>query len=86
MLDVETDLLGELRTRVVNPLSRASALAHRSAMQTLTPLLFVQDTEYLMVTTQLAGIVARELGPLTLDLSGDRQTIIAALDLLLTGI
>jgi hypothetical protein len=39
-----------------------------------------------MVTTQLAGIVARELGPLTLDLSGDRQTIIAALDLLFTGI
>jgi len=86
LLDVQTDLLEELGTRVVIPLTPATAAARRSALQTLTPTCTVDGREYLLVTPQLAGIAARELGQPVADLSVERATIIAALDFLVTGI
>jgi toxin CcdB len=86
LLDVQSDLLSELGTRVVVPLTLATAATRRTAMQTLSPLLAVEGKDYLMVTPQLAGIAARELGPAIADVSEQRPTILAALDLLITGI
>lgn len=86
LLDVQTDLLEGLGTRVVIPLAPASAATKRATLQNLTPLCTVEGKDYLIVTPQLAGIAAKELGPAIADLSGDRQTILAALDLLFTGI
>ncbi len=82
LLDVQTDLLGALGTRV----APASAATNRSAMQTINPVCNVDGKPYLLITPQLAGIAAKELGPAIADLSDDRQAIIAALDLLFTGI
>jgi toxin CcdB len=86
LLDVQSDLLEELGTRVVVPLTPASASAKRAAMQALTPLCTVEGKPYLLVTPQLAGIAAKELGPSIADLSHDRLAIVGALDLLFTGI
>lgn len=86
LLDVQSDLLGGLGTRVVIPLTPATAAARRTAMQTLTPTLVVDGREHLLVTPQLAGIATRELGAPVADLSDQRPTILAALDLLITGI
>jgi toxin CcdB len=86
LLDVQTDLLENLGTRVVVPLTPASVATKRTAMQTLTPLCTVEGKPYVLVTPQLAGIAARELGPPVADLSGERARILAALDLLITGI
>ena len=86
LLNVQTDLLGELGTRIVIPMTPATAVARRAAMKTLTPVLVIEGKEYLMVTPQLAGIATRELGPRVADLSGHRQALLAALDLLCTGI
>ena len=86
LLDVQSDLLSDLGTRVVIPLTPATAASHRTAMQTLTPILVVDGKEYLLVAPQLAGIATRELGPPVADLSDQRPTILAALDLLITGI
>jgi toxin CcdB len=83
---VQSDLLEELGTRVVIPLTPASATAKRLAMQTLTPLCTVEGKHYLIVTPQLAGIATKELGAPIADLSSDRPAIVAALDLLFTGI
>jgi len=55
-------------------------------MQTLNPVCTVDGKPYVLITPQLAGIAAKELGSPIADLSGDRQAIIAALDLLFTGI
>jgi toxin CcdB len=55
-------------------------------MQALTPNLNVAGKEYLMVTPQLAGISLRELGTMVDTVPGERAKIIAALDLLITGI
>jgi toxin CcdB len=86
LVDVQSDLLEELSTRVVIPLTPASTTAKRTTMQTLTPVCIVEGKEYLLVTPQLAGIAVKELGPSIGDLTQNRQAILSALDLLLTGI
>jgi toxin CcdB len=86
LLDVQSGLLEELGTRVVIPLTPASAATKRGTLQTLTPLCTVEGKPHVLMTPQLAGIAAKELGPPVADLSHDRQAIIAALDLLFTGI
>jgi toxin CcdB len=86
LLDVQADLLEELGTRVVIPLAPASAAAKRTTMQTLTPICTIDDKPYVLITPQLAGIAAKELGPPVAHLTRDRQAVIAALDLLFTGI
>jgi toxin CcdB len=55
-------------------------------MQVLTPNISVAGKEYLMVTPQLAGISRHELGTIVDTVSSERTKIIAALDLLITGI
>ena len=86
LLDVQTDLLQELGTRVVVPLTPATTATKRAAMQTLTPVCTVDGKPYLLLTPQLAGIATKELGPPIGSLSHERPSIMAALDLLLTGI
>ena len=85
LLDVQSDLLEPLNTRVIVPLSLAAAAKARG-MQALTPKLPVAGKEYVMITPQLAGISVRELGPIVDTLSSERAKIISALDLLITGI
>lgn len=86
LLDVQSDLLGPLGTTVVIPLTPASAAARRSALKTLMPVCQVDGKGYVLATPMLAGIARRELGPAVTSLAGERQAIVAALDLLLTGI
>lgn len=85
LLDIQSDLLEGLATRVVVPLAPASAVRARS-MQTLTPILKFEGKEFLMVTPQVAGIPARELGSIAGDLASHRDKIIAAVDFLLSGV
>jgi toxin CcdB len=85
LLDVQSDLLQPLNTRVVVPLSPV-ATARVRAMEALTPKLPVAGKEYVMVTPQLAGISMRELGTIVDTIAGERAKIIGALDLLITGI
>ena len=85
LLDVQSDLLGPLATRVVIPLAPSGTMS-RSSMDTLTPTCRVNGKDYVLVTPQLAGISVRELGPAVGDASDRRGVIVAALDLLLTGI
>jgi toxin CcdB len=86
LLDVQTDLLDGLGTRVVIPMEPATAASRRTAMAALNPFVAVEGKTYILVTTQLAGIPTGELGPPIADLSSERDSIIAALDLLFTGI
>ena len=85
LLDVQSELLGDLDTRVVVPLCPAPALRNR-LMNTLTPLLQIEGDAYAMLTPQLAGIAKRQLGEQVADASPRRDAIIAALDMLITGI
>jgi toxin CcdB len=85
LLDVQSDLIAELATRVVVPLSPAAAMKGK-LIKTLTPLFDIDGKPYAMLTPQLAGISRKQLGAKVGDLSAQRDDILAALDLLITGI
>ena len=84
LVDVQSDLLDDLQTRVVIPLSKAVVLTKNPVSQ-LTPILDFEGDAYVLMTPQLAGVARNELGPVTGSLAGHRDTILAALDFLLTG-
>jgi len=83
LLDLQTDLLDGLATRVVAPLLRASA--DEKVAQNLSPRFIVQQMEVVISTPELAGIPVRMLGEKIGSLSKNRDEIIAALDFLFTG-
>jgi toxin CcdB len=85
LLDIQNDLIAELATRVVVPLCPASVM-NGKLMTTLTPVFDIEDKPYVMLTPQLAGVAIKQLGAKTSDLAQQRNAIIAALDMLITGL
>lgn len=85
LLDVQSDLIADLGTRVVAPLCPAAAMKGK-LMKALTPVFDVDGKPYAMLTPQLAGISKQQVGAKIADLARHRDAIIAALDLLITGI
>jgi toxin CcdB len=85
LLNVQSDLLSALATCVVVPLYRGGA-APAPLMGRLTPLLTFQGEPHVAMVPELAGIARRDLGAQVGDLAAQRPEIIAALDLLFTGI
>lgn len=85
LLDVQSNLLSELETRVVVPLYTAAAVKG-SALTVLTPRFEVEGKDLVAMTPQLAGISRKELGAEVDQLAHQRDEIIRALDFLITGI
>ena len=85
LVDVQSNLLDDLQTRVVIPLAKAPALAKRP-ISTLSPLVEVQGHKYVLLTPQLAGISKSNLGAEVTSIAEHRDAVIAALDCLITGI
>jgi toxin CcdB len=85
LLDVQTNLLESLGTRVVVPLCNLTQLEGKP-VRTLMPVLEIEGDSYVMLTPQLAGIRRSQIGPLVADLTAQRDRILAALDILITGI
>jgi len=84
LVDVQSDLLEDLQTRVVIPLTRAGALA-KKPVERLMPLLKLDEETYVLMTPQLAGIASKELGAASGSLADHRGLILAAMDFLRTG-
>jgi len=84
LVDVQTDLLEELGTRVVIPLGKAPELTG-SPMLYLIPVVAFQGKPYALFTPQLAGISRHELGPQEGSLADQQRVISAAIDFLLKG-
>jgi len=84
LVDVQSDLLEPINTRVVIPLTKVAALT-RKPVSHLTPELSFNGDRYLLMTPQLAGISRAELGAHAGTLLEVRQIILAAVDFLLTG-
>ena len=84
LVDVQSDLLDDLQTRVVIPLSKAAGLTKKPVTQ-LTPVLEFQGEGHVLMTPQLAGVAQSELGPAVGSLADRRDAILAAIDFLITG-
>jgi len=85
LVDVQANLLDELQTRVVIPLTKAPALT-RKPMSRLTPPIDVNGDKYSLMTPQLAGIPHSALGAPVRNISEQREVIVSALDILITGV
>jgi len=85
LLDVQSDLLDVLATRVVAPLCKPEVLKGKLA-ERLNPLLEVEGRSLAMLTPELAGVSRKALGEPIANLAHERASIIAALDLVITGI
>ena len=84
LLDVQTDLLDTLATRVVVPLVLAKEMG--MAAKQLNPKFTIKGAAVVMSSAELAGIAKRSLGDKVMSLKNKREEIISALDLLFTGI
>ncbi len=85
LVDIQSDLLSELRTTVVIPLiSRSNHPG--SQLETLHPEFKILGKKYIALTTLIAGIDRKALGDCITSFSDNRDDIISAIDLLVTGI
>jgi toxin CcdB len=85
LLDVQSDLLAQLTTRVVVPLMTLKRYAARPISR-LNPTATLAGTEYVLVFQELAAIPVSALGNLVASLAPRRAELTAAINLLFTGL
>jgi toxin CcdB len=85
LLDIQSDLLSDLRTTVVIPLM-AKRLARDHTISKLNPVITIKRHSFTVMTQNLAGIDRSVLGEAICDLSHTRSEIVAAIDFVLSGI
>ena len=84
LLDVQTDLLDSLATRVVVPLATVTTIPKPG--RHLNPVFSIGETKVVMSTAEIAGVSIKRLGTKISSLNEQRNVIVAALDFLITGI
>jgi len=83
LLDVQSDLLGGLNTRVVVPLLPQSSAP--SPAQRLNPVFSIEGQDFVMVTQYMAAVPKSELRSRVGNLAEQQDEISAALDMLFLG-
>jgi len=84
LLDVQTDLLDNLATRVVAPLISLASMG--KAAEHLNPQFSIQRTDVIMSSAELVGVMADRLGEKVCSLSEHQNEIVAALIFLIAGL
>jgi toxin CcdB len=84
LLDVQSGLLEGISTRVVIPLVSVAEID--KPVKGLNPGFEIEGSAVILSTPELAGIPKRALGEHVVSLKDHRGEILAALDLLFTGI
>ncbi|MDK9725608.1 MAG: CcdB family protein [Sterolibacteriaceae bacterium MAG5] len=85
LLDVQSDLLDGLDSRMVIPLRSLQHFPKVNLSTRLTPKLTVQGEEFLLETPKMGSVPRRVLKSPVTSLAGDRTLITAALDFLFHG-
>jgi toxin CcdB len=83
VLDIQSDLLSALATRVVAPLE---AVAHDPPMKRLNPIFSIEGRSMMMATADIASVHRDVLRERVASLADHRYDVINAIDVLLTGI
>lgn len=84
VIDLQSDFLHDLPTRVVAPLQSVDTVSWVIAR--LTPRFEVNGKTYVMATHRLAALPLAEIGPAIADLSSRADEITGATDFLFRGI
>ena len=85
LLDLQADLLGDLATRIVAPLMPLARLRGKPIGR-LNPVVAVDGEQHVVLFQELAAFPANELRNAVTSLHARRGELIAAIDLLFTGI
>jgi len=85
LLDIQSNLLSDLRTTIVIPLM-AKRIAASHTISKLNPVVRVKNENFTVMTQSLAGIDRNVLGESVGDLTQYRSEIFAAVDFVLSGI
>jgi len=85
VLDVQADLLAKLATRVVVPLISAKRYGAKP-ITVLNPTMTFNGTAYVLLFQELAAVPPNALGEHVGSLAARRAELVAALDLLFTGV
>ena len=81
---VQSDLLGDMATRVVIPLLPLSPSIRPA--QRLNPIITVEGRPHILLTQQIDTVHARALGPALANAAAQRDAVIRAIDVLITGV
>ena len=84
LLDVQSDIIDELNTRLVIPLFLLDEVNGRPARRP-TPVLNVDGEDFLVMTHEMASVRQSQLGEEVVSVQEHRQAIKNALDFLLDG-
>ena len=84
LLDVQSDLLESFATRVVVPLAETDD--KRPPVARLMPTFEIDGRPVVMRTGEIAGIARKAVGEHVVSLVGRRHEIVAALDVLISGV
>lgn len=84
-VDVQSDLLNSLDTRIVIPLTPLELL-EGSAPAHLCPIIHLEEGDFVILTQQTTSVPTKMLQEEVNDLSAFRNEIIGGLDFLITGI
>lgn len=84
LLDVQSNFLESLETRLVIPLSPKSTFQDKE-MKKLTPTFKIEGKDFLLLTPQMASIHKKQLGGRVSDFSNKHQEILSSIDFLITG-
>ncbi len=85
LLDIQSNLLDQLRTTVVIPLGKYSIVKDQ-VITKLCPIVEIDGNKYAALTQQIAGIEKSLLGTNVTNISDYRSEIIDAIDLIISGI
>ncbi|HAS6027047.1 TPA: plasmid maintenance protein CcdB [Vibrio vulnificus] len=84
-VDVQSELLDTLNTRLVIPLT-PTTLLEKKAPSHLCPVIHIDEGDFVILTHQMASVPTKMLKESVNDLSTFRDEIISAIDFLITGI
>lgn len=85
LLDVQSDLLDGLDSRMVIPMRNLKHFPKVKLSTRLTPILTVQGKEFLLETPKMGAVPRRILKLAVTSLEGEQAQITAALDFLFQG-
>lgn len=85
LVDVQSDLLDGLGSRVVIPLRRLDHFSKVTLPERLTPILWIEDKECMLETPKMAAVPQRILKSPVTSLANEQARITDALDFLFQG-
>jgi len=83
VVDVQSDLLSGLATRVVVPLLPEAVV--QAAAERLNPIFEIDGQRHILMVQSIAAVPRRELRGAVASLNDQHDTVLAAIDFLLTG-